>query len=185
MLAGMQAVVYSTMGPPGGSAPVSTPPLVDFWWLKPRVDDAARLEDMTLHRHANGPHKNDPGASKKAYGPFASLVTGGRTADGKLLFGMTTPAAGEGTPRLFIDCATSGARYFVVWVWQEDWSPVVTFGKKYIKGKIVYQKGSGEQLDGAAGFFARPFAVDGKEGLLLPPGEHLEERVHGALPSTH
>ena len=34
-------------------------------WLKPCADDAMALEQETLHRHAAGPFKNDPGASKK------------------------------------------------------------------------------------------------------------------------
>ena len=96
----------------------------------------------------------------------------------------TSGVAGGATPRLYIDCKTSGRRYFVVWVWQEDWSPIISLGQKFIKGKIVYQKGEGEAANASAGVFARPFRfVDGKEGLLLPPGDEIEERVTGALPS--
>merc|ERR1712216_766141 len=102
-------------------------------------EDASQLEQQTIHRHAKGPHKNDPGASKKVYGPIATLFTIEPSAsiDGTLRFGIHLPPSGMGgTPRAYIDCVSSGVRYYLAWVWQEDWSSPVSFGKKFMKGKV-------------------------------------------------
>ena len=149
------------------------------------MENASYLEEATLNRHAKGVHKNDPGASKKVYQPIAALFSrSGASADGKLRFGVTTPppslsrhGGGGGTrPRAYIDCMSSGVRYYVCWVWQEDWASPVSFGKKWMKGKVVYQK------EGAAGrYFARPFRFVDGQGLLLPAGTQLEEQVEDVL----
>ena len=196
VFAGMQAVVFTAMQPgAGGAPPPGAPPLVDYWWLKPRAGDAAALEDETLNRHGKGAHKNDPGASKKVYGPIASFFLKGSSPDGKLRFGITPggdggggggggAAAGATRPRAYIECADSGARYVLVWVWLEDWSSPVSFGKKFMKGKLVYQKSAAPSADAAAGsggFFARPFKfVDGL--LMVPPGASREEAVAAVVP---
>ena len=170
----------------------SAPPAVDFWWLKPRAD-ATALEEQTLNRHGKGNHKNDPGASKKVYAPIAALFSkAGASTDGKLRFGVATPPPtllggsngtsngnGNGSgvrPRAYIDCVVSGVRYYVCWVWQEDWSSPVSLGKKWMKGKVVYQR------EGATGrFFARPFRFIDGQGLLLPSGEQLEQSLEGVM----
>ena len=179
---GMQAVVYTAMGDPRLPQPT-----VDFWWLKPAQGNASHLEQMTLNRHAKGSHKNDPGRSKVVYGPIAALFNKSSTsADGKLKFGvngMPPDLSGQGQvakPRAYIDCLTSRVRYYLCWVWLEDWSsPANPLAKKWLKGKLIYQK------EGFTGqYFARPFKfVDGdKGGILLPSGPQLEERVNGVLP---
>ena len=100
------------------------------------------LEQETLNRHGKGAHKNDPGASKKVYGPIASLFSrSGGSADGKLRFGIGAYLGGS-TPRAYIDCVQGGVRYYVCWVWQEDWSSPVSFGKKYMKGKVRACRGA-------------------------------------------
>lgn len=51
----------------------------------------------------------------------------------------------------------------------------MSFGKKFMKGKVVYQKGAP-----TGAYFARPFRFT--EGVLaLPPGEQLEEAVDSVL----
>lgn len=185
------------MTPPG--------PPVDFWWLKPSESDPSALEEATLHRHAKGIYKNDPGASRKVYGPIAALFASAATSsDGLLRFGVVTAAAGaaaaggngDGRPRAYIECVTSGVRYYLCWVWLEDWSSPVSFGKKFMKGKLIYQKALPGVDDGSGGssgsanasggreFFARPFHF--VESLLkVPAGERYEEAVHAVLPTDH
>ena len=161
-------------------------------WLKPQAANASALEEATLNRHGKGVHKNDPGASKKVYAPIAALFSkAGASSDGKLRFGLTTPppSLGNGSAappgselrlRAYIDCVTSGVRYYVCWVWQEDWSSPVSLGKKWMRGKVVYQR------EGAAGrFFARPFRFVDGQGLLLPPDPQLEEAVDSVLAGDH
>lgn len=188
-LAGMQAVGFFDMGAASGR---SGKEAVDFWWLKPRAKEPTVLEEQTLNRNGKGTHKNDPGASKRAYAPIANLFGFGTptvSPDGKLGFGVTAAApalggafgakAGHGSkPRAYIDCKESGVRYWVVWVWQESWSSVVKLmGKKWMKGKLIYQR------EGASGrFFARPFKFVEGQGLLLPSGTQHEESVVGVIP---
>ena len=64
---------------------------------------------------------------------------------------------------------------FLIWqVWLEDWSSPLTLGKKFMKGKLVYQKGE------EAAYFARPFRF--QDGLLIvPPGAALEEALAAVL----
>ena len=124
------------------------------------------------------------------YAPIAALFAkSGASADGRLRFGVVShparslsgggngsDATGEGRPRAYIDCVTSGVRYYVCWVWQEDWSSPVSLSRKFIKGKLVYQR------EGERGrFFARPFKFIDGQGLLLPPGAQLEESVEEVI----
>ena len=197
VFAGMQTVVFASMRPPGAAPYPSHPPTptptptplppaaagaavdaadaVDFWWLKPQRDDPSALEQATLNRHASGPHRNDPGASRKVYAPIAQLFSTGLSVDGKLRFGVAL--AGNGAPRAYIECVESRVRYYLCWVWLEDWSSPVSFGKKFMKGKLLYQK---DPADGS-GYYARPFRFL-EDRLLLPPGEAFEERVGSVLP---
>ena len=165
----------------GGDA--SMVPSVDFWWLKPHSDNSAVLQSETLHRHGKGSYKNDPGASKKVYNPIASLFSSGQTsADGKLKFGVLPRHSANGRARAYIDCLSSKERYVVCWVWLEDWSSPVSFGKKFMKGKIIYQHGNSSGTGTGTGFFARPFRfVD--SGLIVPAGPQLEEPVEAVLAS--
>lgn len=175
VFAGMQAVVFTHMAQPTKGVEH----VVDYWWLKPKAEDPSHLEPQTMHRHGKGTYKNDPGASKKVYGPIATLFSSAQASgDGKLRFGiLSAPGGNGGTPRAYIDCVSSGARYFLAWVWQEDWSSPVSFGKKFMKGKVIYQKGEPK-----GPFFARPFRfVEGT--LMLPAGEQLEETLSGVLGS--
>eukprot|EP00325_Prymnesiales_sp_UTEX-LB-985_P015166 CAMPEP_0174756596 /NCGR_PEP_ID=MMETSP1094-20130205/106835_1 /TAXON_ID=156173 /ORGANISM="Chrysochromulina brevifilum, Strain UTEX LB 985" /LENGTH=287 /DNA_ID=CAMNT_0015962501 /DNA_START=33 /DNA_END=896 /DNA_ORIENTATION=+ len=205
VFAGMQAVVFTAMYPPSSAAhatlqerarelsgqsgpPVDAQPTVDFWWLKPQVSDPGILEEATIHRHGKGTHKNDPGTSKKVYQPIASLFsTGGTSSDGQLRFGMLPRLSANGRSRAYIDCLVSGTRYVLCWVWLEDWSSPVSFGKKFMKGKLIYQRGDDPRVmseDGMHGgaYFARPFKFQ-DSGLIVPAGLHLEEPVDSVLPS--
>jgi len=198
VFAGMQAVLFTAMYPAGSAAATSlmrgagtdvpdAQPQVDFWWLKPQVSDASVLEEETLQRHAKGVHKNDPGASKKVYQPIASLFsTGGASADGNLRFGMLPRLASNGRARAYIDCVLSGRRYVLCWVWLEDWSSPVSFGKKYMKGKLIYQRGTqgmmGDGEPSCGDYYARPFRFQDTL-LIVPAGDELEEAVEGILPS--
>lgn len=178
---GMQAVVYTSMGP---SLPV------DFWWLKPRAGSTSQLEEATLNRHAKGSHKNDPGASKRAYGVYAQLFAKANTSpDGKLRYGIATQppmtlangSANGGaapTPRAYIDCLVSGRRYYLCWVWMEEFSSLNPLAKKWLRGKIIYQR-----EDAPGRFFARCFRFVEGQGLLLPADDHLEESVDAVLPA--
>ena len=143
VFAGMQTVVFTSMAsPPNMPPPPPGSTLVDFWWLKPRKDDPSTLEEATLNRHSTGGHKNDPGASKKVYAPLASLFSkSGASADGKLRFGVVhtggngggANGGGGGAPRAYIECVETGVRYYLCWVWLEDWSSPVAW-KKFMKG---------------------------------------------------
>ena len=67
-------------------------------------------------------------------------------------------------------------------MWLEDWSSPVSFGKKFMKGKIIYQHGNSSGTGTGTGFFARPFRfVD--SGLIVPAGPQLEEPVEAVLAS--
>ena len=54
----------------------------------------------------------------------------------------------------------------------------VSFGKKFMKGKLVYQKRPGDDTS----FFARPFRFV-EDTLILPAGDALEEAVGSVLPA--
>ena len=132
VFAGMQTVVFTSMrpadAPPAGLPSSGTAvqgAVIDFWWLKPAKDDPSALEQETLNRHFTGPNKNDPGASRKVYAPISQLFTSGKSTDGKLLFGVVH-AGNNAAPRAYIECVESGARYYLCWVWLEDWSSPVS-----------------------------------------------------------
>jgi len=193
VLAAMQAVVFTAMydakSPHAarlaadGSAPApplaAEQPATDFWWLKPQADDATRLTEETLHRHSAGAFKNDPGASKKVYAPLAALFSSaGKTSDGKLSFGVLTRHEVNGRARAFIEDVATGARYLICFVWLEDWSSPFSWGKKFMKGKLVYQKGAADSASGP--YYARVFEF--ADGLLVvPSGDDREATLDGVL----
>ncbi|EOD07509.1 hypothetical protein EMIHUDRAFT_438567 [Emiliania huxleyi CCMP1516] len=174
---GMQAVLYTHMR--------SSPPELDFWWIKPKKEDGSTLERATLDRHSKGEHKNDPGRSRALYAQFADLfaVGGGaeaaarasRAGGGKLRFevvGASGPA-----PRALIVDVESRAHYYIYLIWQEDWTSNPFARSKYIKGKLVYQRDPT-----VPEYFARPYAY--RDGVLsVPPHAELEEAVAEPMPT--
>jgi len=174
VLAGMQAVVFTAM--PSAKRLAAEQPVVDFWWLKPQAGDPKRLAEETLHRHSTGAFKNDPGASKKVYAPLAQLFSSaGTTSDGKLSFGVLMQHGADARARAFIDDVASGARYLICWVWLEDWSSPLSWGKKFMKGKLIYQKEAAPEY-----YYARVFEF--ADGLLLvPSGDDRETTLDGVL----
>lgn len=158
---GMQAVLFSQIDEK-----------VDFWWIKPSQADPTRLETETLNLHANGPFKNVPGRSRPVYSPLADKFAAG--ADGEFVFGV------DDTGRAFIEeDAGDGHRtkLFLLLVWQESWSSVMA-RKKYIRGKILYQKGR----PGSRGtlFFTRQYEIC--DGQISIAARHEEESVETILP---
>jgi hypothetical protein len=97
---------------------------LDFWWVKPKAAEPTALELQTLHRHAKGTHKNDPGRSRALYVQFADLFVGGEgdaagdaraVGGGMLRFGVTDI---DGAPRAFVELITSGERMYLYLIWQ-------------------------------------------------------------------
>lgn len=165
---GMQAVVYCKVG----SA-------VDFWWIKPQIEDPAKLEQNTLNLHMQGRHKNVAESSKAVYGPLAEKFGGNVEEDG-LTYGVTSCG------RAYIDEVQDGrtTRMFVHLVWQETWSGFFSTSM-YMTGKMYYQKAAvgALPLQGPrAQFFARHFRIQDRGLLLAPLDEHPEELVPYAFP---
>ena len=147
VFAGMQAVVYTSMGT--GSAP----PAVDFWWLKPRAD-ATALEEQTLNRHGKGNHKNDPGASKKVYAPIAALFGDGvGSSSAEIQFGLELTA--QGVWRATLRPREQEQNCYLLLVWQEAWTTNPLSRTKFIQGKLLYQKGPT-----ATEYYACPYRID-------------------------
>mmetsp|Transcript_10105 Transcript_10105/g.19504 ORF Transcript_10105/g.19504 Transcript_10105/m.19504 type:complete len:439 (+) Transcript_10105:83-1399(+) len=149
LFCGMQVVMYSVSG--DGE--------VDFWWVKPR-QGATAVEPNTLSRHAKGPYKNDPGRSKPFYKPLADLFVQEQIV-GSTRFGIEKAAEFS---RAFLEqVSESGvSRQYISLIWQEDWSSNPFTSRKYIKGKIVYQKDP-QSLE----FFARQYSiVNGSMSIL-------------------
>ena len=169
-LAPMQAVMYVTAIRP------ALQQSVDFWWIKPAQGASTQLEEQTLHRHARGRHKNDPGRSRMVYAPLAALFErGGLSEDGTLSFGIER--VGEQPARAYIQCMRTASRYYICLIWQEDWTANPFARSKYIQGKLIYQ--SALCVGGA--LYARPFRID--NGLLVvPPGDESRQWVPSVLP---
>ncbi|CAK0843479.1 unnamed protein product [Prorocentrum cordatum] len=164
----MQAVLFSQL--PGGG--------VDFWWVKPRKDEAGQLEPMFLALHRRGSFKNDPGRSRPIYAPLAEKFS--RGADGDFVFGV------DGSGRAFIEESREGnarERMLLYLVWQEAWSGVFS-SEKFIRGKILYQKGApgGLQEPGSNSslFFAREYEI--RDGQLTLSAVGDEEILPALLP---
>jgi len=141
LFCGMQVVMYSVSG--DGE--------VDFWWVKPR-QGAVAVEPNTLSRHAKGPYKNDPGRSKPFYKPLADLFIQEQIIGGTR-FGIEQA---DTFSRAFLEQASDSGvtRQYISLIWQEDWSSNPFTSRKYIKGKIVYQKDP-QSLE----FFARQYSI--------------------------
>lgn len=166
--AGMQAVLFCKMG--SG---------VDFWWIKPQVDDVARLEQNTLNHHAHGRYKNVAESSKAAYGPLAEKFSTGAKGGG-LTYGVTRCG------RAYIEEETDGVRnrMFLYLISEEDWSGFFALSV-YMRGKIYYQKGD-KGAPPAPGsstqFFARQYQLEDREIKLAPLGVHPEEVLSEPYP---
>eukprot|EP00933_Yihiella_yeosuensis_P030209 TRINITY_DN2386_c3_g1_i1.p1 TRINITY_DN2386_c3_g1~~TRINITY_DN2386_c3_g1_i1.p1 ORF type:complete len:341 (-),score=64.61 TRINITY_DN2386_c3_g1_i1:360-1382(-) len=127
---GMQAVMFS-------ARPSSR---IDFWWVKPSKSQPSEMENNTLSKHVSGPHKNDPGSSQALYEKFANLFTSSSKGT-DMQFGITQVAeasSGKKVPRAFIK--KKSEKFWLVGVWQEEWTTNPMAWTKYIKGAIVYQK---------------------------------------------
>lgn len=135
ILCGMQAVMYCA-GRSCGK--------VCFWWVKPAKGTGPgppRLEEATLQLHTRGSHKNDPGRSRQFLKPLADVFESGASTQG-WRFGteVTMSRFGKKAVRAFLQQEREDApKMWVHILWQEDWSNPLS-SKKYIKGKIVYQK---------------------------------------------
>jgi hypothetical protein len=143
--------------------------------VKPQKSDASALERKTLNRNTFGQHKNDPGRSQEFYRPIVDTFSQGR--NGNFVFGVDRVSG-----RAYVAEDRPGRpaeRLLLYLVWQEDWSSPWA-RKKYLRGKICYQKlAEGDGLPKME-FFARHYemrdgritiAVGGEERLpsLLPP----------------
>lgn len=161
----MQAIMYSAVGQ-GVSA-------IDFWWIKPVKGSPDVLEHQTLSRWCKGPYKNDPGRSKPIYKPIGDLFVsnpGSRQIKQDFRFAIDVVS---GTQRAFIEDARGNpqvpSRYYLYFVWQEEWTSNPLASNKYIRGKIAYQR---EPQDGGdAHIFLREYCIhNGKMDLA----EHEE-----------
>lgn len=131
-LCGMQAVMFSSTAERS----------VDFWWVKPRKDNKKVLEEQTLVRQSSGPHKNDPGRSGPLMQPLADIFQKGESTNG-WLFGIdVVEENGMKVPRAFLtqEGNKHGDHFYVILMWQEEWTTNPFSRSKYIKGKLVYQK---------------------------------------------
>jgi len=144
----MQAVMYSVSRERGQD--------LDFWWVKPQKSSQSTLERNTLSRNAKGPHKNDPGRSKPFYKAFADLFAQDSAGPPGMRFGIETMSnkAQQSTPRAYLVNNSDGSKLYLYIVWQEDWTSNPFSSKKYIKGKIVYQKEPQGRV-----FFSRQYCI--------------------------
>ena len=155
--------------------------VVDFWWIKPKSATEPEEGVLALDRHDSGPCKNDPGKSRQVYAPFAALF-GATTAADELTFGIEDgggdgggggSGAGSGSPggaRAYVMPAAGPGqsvareRCYLVMAWQEAWTANPFARSKFIKGKLLYQRGRGSEGGargggGTAPFFACPFDI--------------------------
>lgn len=145
---GMQAVLFST----------TSKAELDFWWVKPCKDDGRQLEPNTLNRHSKGIYKNDPGRSKPFYQAFADLFSTKADSSSMYTFGISRVAGspnGE-SPRAWVEQFIDGqsCRYWLLAIWQEEWSSNPFAFTKYIKGKLVYQRQPTDDQ-----FFSRSYSI--------------------------
>lgn len=163
----MQAVMFSEIA---GA--------VDFWWIKPSRVDPTQLERETLRLHSSGPFKNTPGRSRSFYSPMSEKFAVG--VDGDFVFGV------DSSGRAFIEEEADGGRrrrLLIYFVWQESWGSPIGF-RKFIRGKICYQKGDpdvpGPRRRDAPRFFARQYEIEGGRISIAPRSE--EETIPTLLP---
>lgn len=166
----MQAVLYSAIGDNG----------VDFWWTKPRKQAPDLLERLTLDRWSKGPYKNDPGRSKGIYKPLADLFTADKCGkeDQQFKFGLE-PANGS-CRRAFIEDPRKQppGRYYLYFVWQEEWTQNPLASNKFIKGKIAYQREPERGL--SAVMFLREYCITNGKLELSEVEELASEVLPGA-----
>jgi hypothetical protein len=172
--AGMQAVMYVAAP---SAAPATPQPPIDFWWVKPQRDDPRTLEEQTLQRHDEGPHKNAPGRSYAVYRPLAQLFTqSASSSDEHPKFGLERTRDGLSW-RATMRCATQpGVTRYLCLIWQEDWASPIAF-QKWIVGKLLYQKACAPDEEPA--HFACPFRIDEQAIHVFLD---LEEAVPGLMP---
>lgn len=161
-ICGMQALMYCQM-----------PTCIDFWWVKPGKS-GERLEQQTLNRHSHGIFKNHSERGRKAFLPLAEKFSN-CALDGEFQFGV------DSNSRAFIAVRSSSGhetRMLVYMIWQESWSMAV-WGKKFIEGKICYQRASdAETSNQRLPLFARQYRiVDGRVNIDI-----YEEEVSEILP---
>jgi len=127
-------------------------PDVSFWWIKPLPSDPHTLDPLTLPCNSSGPNKNTPGRSHAVYEPLAALFRDA-SASSELRFGLERSAGGAWRATMR-NSEQLGARYLLL-VWQEAWTSNPFALKKFIKGKLLYQKdGIVDQL------YACPYRID-------------------------
>lgn len=173
----MQAIMYSAVGK-GSEA-------IDFWWVKPVKNHPEMFERSHLDRWVKGPNKNDPGRSKSIYKPLGDLFVGASSkVKQEFHFGMEFIA---GTQRAFIEDPRHKppSRYYLYFVWQEEWTTTPWASNKFLKGKIAYQREPHRGLEALT--FLREFCVmndkmelaDVEEpttpNTVLPLGNSLKE----------
>jgi len=128
---------------------------IDFWWVKPKKGNLL-LEPNTLGLHKKGTYKNDPGRSRPVFKPLADLFSQ-NTIVGRHSFGIEPATAREQSPRrAYIDQkdGDSTQRYYLAYIWQEDWTTNPFARVKSTRGKLVYQKQSE-----ALRFYSRQYCI--------------------------
>ena len=147
------AAAPSPPTPPPPTPPPPTP-TIDFWWIKPRKDDPARLEAGTLPRQETGPHKNSPGRSAAVYAPIAALFGDGvGSSSAEIQFGLELTA--QGVWRATLRPREQEQNCYLLLVWQEAWTTNPLSRTKFIQGKLLYQKGPT-----ATEYYACPYRID-------------------------
>jgi len=172
-LCGMQAVLYVCPDNGGAWAAEGGDPRLDFWWIKPQKANPRTLQKETMHFNMTGPYKNDPGRSKEVYDTLVEKFVEGR--DGNFTFGLDSVS---GRAYIAQDCPGRPLEKMLLYlIWQEEWSSPFA-RKKFIKGKLCYQKekeGSIIQNE----FYARRYEImDGRVRI----SSSNEERYHSIMP---
>eukprot|EP00658_Telonema_sp_P-2_P067842 TRINITY_DN5677_c0_g1_i3.p1 TRINITY_DN5677_c0_g1~~TRINITY_DN5677_c0_g1_i3.p1 ORF type:complete len:377 (+),score=99.09 TRINITY_DN5677_c0_g1_i3:157-1287(+) len=138
----MQAIVYF----------LSPDDSVRFWWVKPLSTDGTKLSRRSLIATPKGKFKNIAGkAAAGAYTPLANFFQHGGGECAGLSFSIEMV---NGSARAVIqkgDC-----RMWLSLVWQEEWTTSVMARKKFLKGKIVYQRDCNDEC-----FFVRQYEIIG------------------------
>lgn len=137
---------------------------VDFWWIKPQASNPSQLERATLDLHSTGPHTNSPGNSRAVYQPLADMFKLGYKSP-QVTFGVTLVG---GCARAFIDYGgpISSDRLWVYMFWQEKWQTNVFSSRKFVEGKIVYQKTPNEMR-----FYSRTFQLIAPRNISISEHE--------------
>ena len=109
---------------------------VEYWFLKPSSNDRKRLNQRDLHQCYNNTCKT----SKKLYQMFARLFED--EADGAMDVPMDATSfciqEFESTHRAVI--RYYGQDLYLYLVWSEDFSTSLLAAKKFMRGRLVYQR---------------------------------------------